>query len=216
MERYAVPGEFSRLAAAGRSAACWVGAFLAMALVLYKAGPVSAAGSGLQKGIIGSAAADFTLRDVEGHQVWLSDFKGKTVLLAFWATWCPPCKEELPLLQKIYEQHYKDLVILAVDDENPATIRDFLRAKHYSFTALVDSKRAVLREFAIHFIPTAIVINPDGIVTQEVTGWEGPQRLLEALRAAGFGNVPPGKKQPDRPRDGQHAIIAFSKQETNR
>ena len=103
------------------------------------------------------------------------------------------------------------LVILTVDDESPATIKDFLRAKHYSFRALVDSKRVVFREFAVHFIPTAIVINPDEIVTQVVTGWEGPQRLLNALRAAGFGNV-----LPANPGNLQRTIIAFSKQEMKR
>jgi len=217
MKRYRVPGEFSKPVAAGRSAACWLGAFVAIALVLLQVGPVSAQGSALQKSIIGSAAADFTLPDVEGHQVRLSDFRGKTVLLAFWATWCPPCKEELPTLQKLYEQYNdKDLVILTVDDEEPATIKDFLRAKHYSFRVLVDSKRAVFREFAVHFIPTAIFINPDEIVTQVLTGWAGPQRLLEALRAAGFGNVLPAPAQPANPGGLQRTIIAFSKQERNK
>ncbi len=216
MKRDRAPGEFSKPVAAGRSAACWVSVFLVLSLGLFRAAPAYAQGPALQKSIIGSAAADFTLRDVEGHQVQLSDFRGKTVLLAFWATWCPPCKEELPTLQKIYEQYQdKDLVILTVDDEEPATIKDFLRAKHYSLPALVDSNRAVFKEFAVHFIPTAIVISPDEIVTQVVTGWEGPQRLLEALRAAGFGNVVPAPAQPASPGNLQRTMIAFSKQETN-
>jgi peroxiredoxin len=217
MKRYRAPGEFSKPDAAGRSAASWVGVFVAVALVLLQAGPASAQRSALHKSIIDSAAVDFTLQDVEGRQVSLSDFKGRTVLLAFWATWCPPCKEELPTLQKIYKQYQdKDLVILTVDDERPATIKDFLRAKHYSFRALVDSKRAVFREFAVHFIPTAIVINPDEIVTQVITGWAGPQRLLDALRAAGFGNVLPAPAQPANPGNLQRTIIAFSKQEMKR
>ena len=216
MKRYRASGEFGKPVAAGRSAACWVGVFLALSLGLFQAVPASGQGPGVQKSIIGSASADFTLPDVEGRQIRLSDFRGKTVLLAFWATWCPPCKEELPTLQKIDEQNQnKDLVILTVDDEEPATIRDFLRAKHYSFPALVDSKREVFREFAVHFLPTAIVINPDDIVTQVVTGWEGPQRLLEALRAAGFGNVLPAPAQPANPGNLQRTMIAFSKQETN-
>jgi peroxiredoxin len=216
MKRYRVPKEFGRPAAVGCSTAFWPAAFVAIVLVLVQAKPVSAQRPGPQKSIIGSAAADFTLLDVEGREIRLSDFRGKTVLLAFWATWCPPCKEELPTLQKIDEQYQnKGLVILTVDDEEPATIKDFLRAMHYSFPALVDSKREVFREFAVHFIPTAIVINPDDIVTQVVTGWEGPQRLLEALRAAGFGNVLPAPAQPANPGNLQHTMIAFSKQETN-
>jgi len=216
MKRYRAPGEFSKPAAADRSAACWLGGFVAIALVLFQAGPISAQGPSLQESIIGSTAPDFTLRDVDGHQVRLSDFRGKTVLLAFWATWCPPCNEELPTLQKIYEHSQnKDLVILTVDDQAPATIRAFLRAKHYSFPVLVDSNRAVFTEFAVHFIPTAVVINPDGIISQVLTGWEGPQRLLDALRAAGFGNVLPAPVQPANPGNLQRTMIEFSKQETN-
>ena len=216
MNRYRALGEFGRPVAASRSAACWVGVFLALSLVLVNAGPASAQGSGEQRSVVGSAAADFTLPDVEGRQVRLSDFRGETVLLAFWATWCLPCKEELPTLQKIGEQYRdKGLVILTINDEAPATIRDFLSAKHYNFEALVDSSRTVFGEFAVHFIPTAVVINPDEIVTRVITGWEGPERLLEALRAAGLRNVPPAPAQPANPGNLQRTMIAFSKQEMN-
>lgn len=216
MNRYRAPGEFGRPVVAGRSSACRVSVFLVMTLVLFQAVPAFAQGPGVEKSIVGSAAEDFTLPDVEGHQVRLSDFRGKTVLLAFWATWCLPCKEELPALQKIGEQYRdKGLVILTINDEAPATIRDFLRTKHYNFEALVDSKRTVFREFAVHFIPTAVVINPDQIVTRVITGWEGPERLLEALRAAGLGNVPPTPAQPSNPGNLQRTMIATSKQETN-
>ncbi|HKT11264.1 MAG TPA: TlpA disulfide reductase family protein, partial [Terriglobia bacterium] len=139
MKRYKAPREFGK-PAAGRSTAFWPAAFVAMALVLFQARPVPAQRLARQNSIIGSAAADFALRDIEGHQVRLSDFRGKFVLLAFWATWCPPCKEELPTLQKLYEQYQdKGLVVLAVDDEEPATIKAFLSTNHYSFPAVVDS-----------------------------------------------------------------------------
>ncbi len=217
MKCSAVPGEFSRPAATVRYATWLAGLIFATSTVLFRAAQDPSDTATLRKSIIGTTPADFTLPDIEGQEVRLSDFRGKTVMLTFWATWCAPCNAELPTVQEIYEE-YRDngLVVLAVDDENQATVREFLRAKHYSFTALVDSKRTVFREFAIHYIPTAFVINPDGIVTQEVTGWEGPQRLLEALRAAGFGSVPPGKAQPASPGSMQRTLIAFGKQETNR
>lgn len=216
MKRYRAPGEFGRPVAVGKSSACWVSFFLVLAMMLFQAVPATAQGPGVEKSIVGSAAEDFTLPDVQGHQVRLSDFRGKTVLLAFWATWCLPCKEELPTLQKIGEQYRdKGLVILTINDEAPATIRDFLRAKHYNFEALVDSNRTVFKEFAVHFIPTAVVINPDEIVTRVMTGWEGPERLLEALRAAGLGDVPPAPAQPSNPGNLQRTMIAISEQETN-
>ena len=139
---------------------------------------------GINEDIVGASAGDFALKDVKGGRIRLSDFKGKTVLLSFWATWCPPCKKELPEIQKLYEQHKdaKDVVILAVDDENKAVIRNYLQENHYTFTALVDHKRTLFKEFAVRFIPTVIIINSRGTVTNEIVGWDGPQKLLAALK----------------------------------
>ena len=139
---------------------------------------------GVNESIVGAATGDFELKDVKGQQIRLSDFKGRTVVLSFWATWCPPCKKELPAIQKLYEQHKKakNVVILAVDDENKATIRNFMQEKHYTFTALLDRKRTLFKEFAVRFIPTVIIINGRGTVTDEIVGWNGPQKLLAALK----------------------------------
>jgi peroxiredoxin/outer membrane lipoprotein-sorting protein len=139
---------------------------------------------GVRESFAGASAGEFTLKDIEGKEVSLSDFRGKTVMLSFWATWCPPCKEELPALQKIHEQH-QDVVVLAVDDENKATIRNFLKEKQFGFTALVDRKRTLFKKFSIRFIPTVIVINNEGFITHEVVGWEGPEELLAAIGAGG-------------------------------
>lgn len=139
---------------------------------------------GVREGFAGAQAGNFTLPDIEGKQVSLSDFRGKTVLLSFWATWCPPCKAELPTIQKIYEQDKdKDVVVLAVDDESESTIRDFLKNKHFDFTALVDHKRTLFKKFAVHFIPTVLVINGEGIIVRQIVGWQGPQALLAAVKA---------------------------------
>jgi peroxiredoxin/outer membrane lipoprotein-sorting protein len=142
---------------------------------------------GLEEGYMGSTPENFTLPDAQGTKVSLSDFRGKTVLLSFWATWCPPCNEELPEFQKIYVQHKdkKDIVVLAVDDEEKATISKFMKDKHYDFTALVDRNRTLFKKFAVHFIPTVFVINGQGIIVRKVVGWEGPQDLLAALKASG-------------------------------
>jgi peroxiredoxin/outer membrane lipoprotein-sorting protein len=134
------------------------------------------------EGVKGTSAGDFTLKNVEGNQVSLSEFRGKTVLLNFWATWCSPCKRELPTLQKIFEER-KDVVILTVDDENEDTIRNFLKDNHYGFPALMDQERTLFKKFAVHFIPTAFVIDQEGVIVHEIVGWEGPQKLLAALPA---------------------------------
>jgi peroxiredoxin len=137
---------------------------------------------GKGEGVEGTSAGNFTLNDVEGNQVSLSDFRGKTVLLNFWATWCVPCKRELPTIQKIFEER-KDVVVLTVDDESEETIKNFLKDSHYGFPALMDQQRTLFKKFAVHFIPTALVIDQEGIIVHEIVGWEGPQKLLEALKA---------------------------------
>ncbi|MEJ2009953.1 MAG: redoxin domain-containing protein [Acidobacteriota bacterium] len=140
---------------------------------------------GLRESPVGSPAGDFTLPDTRGKQISLSEFRGKTVVLSFWATWCPPCKMELPTIQTIYEQGKgKNVVVLAVDDEDKATVRDFLKQKHYDFTALIDSKRTLFKRFAIHYIPTVFVINDQGIIVRRIEGWQGPQDLLAAVKAS--------------------------------
>lgn len=139
---------------------------------------------GVRESFTGAAAGNFTLKDVHGKTVSLRNFQGKTVLLSFWATWCPPCKEELPALEKISEQHH-NVVVLAVDDEPRAIIRNFLKDDQYGITELVDHKKKVFKKFAIHFIPTVIVINNEGLITHEVVGWEGPEELLAEIGAGG-------------------------------
>jgi peroxiredoxin/outer membrane lipoprotein-sorting protein len=136
------------------------------------------------QGVEGTSAGNFTLSDIEGNGVRLSDFRGKVVLLSFWATWCAPCKRELPVLQKIFEER-KDLEILTVDDESPANIRHFLQENHYDFPALIDQDRTLFKRFAVHFIPTVLVIDQEGVIVHEIVGWEGPQKLLAALDAVG-------------------------------
>jgi peroxiredoxin/outer membrane lipoprotein-sorting protein len=142
------------------------------------------------EGVKGTSAGNFTLNDVAGNQFSLSDFRGKTVLLNFWATWCMPCQRELPTLQRIFEER-KDVIVLTVDDENAAAIKNFLEDNHYGFPALIDPDRTLFKKFAVHFIPTVLVINREGVIVDEIVGWEGPQKLLAALKAAGIREAGP-------------------------
>ena len=139
---------------------------------------------GVPEDFVGSPAGDFTLPDVAGRQVSLSGFRGKTVVLSFWATWCTPCREELPTVEKIYEQYKgKNVVVLAVDDENQATVRSFLKDHHYDFTALVDRRRTLFKKFVVHYIPTVFVINGKGIIVRHIVGLESSEQLLDAVKA---------------------------------
>lgn len=136
------------------------------------------------EGLVGTSAGNFTVHDIDGNGVSLSDFRGKVVLLSFWATWCAPCKKELPVLQEIFGGR-KDVEVLTVDDEDPGIIRNFLQQNHYGLPALIDQDRTLFKKFAVHFIPTVLVIDREDVIVNEIVGWEGPQKLLAALDAAG-------------------------------
>lgn len=145
---------------------------------------------GVREGFAGAPASDFTLEDIGGRKVSLSHFRGKTVVLSFWATWCAPCRKELPTLQKIVEDR-KDVVVLTVDDEYRATIRNFLRDKDYGFTVLLDGKRTLFRKFAVHFIPTVFVIDSRGLIIREIVGWKGPEELMAVLKTVEHSDARP-------------------------
>jgi peroxiredoxin/outer membrane lipoprotein-sorting protein len=155
-----------------------------------KAHEVEALGiAGERVNLVGTPAEEFSLRDLNGDKVGLSDFRGKVVLLDFWATWCPPCREELPWINTIYrELKDKDLVVLAVSDEDRGTIRDFLKQHDFEFLTLVDPDRAVHKMFGVQIIPTVVIINRKGVVVADYVGTRSEQELLAALRSAGISN----------------------------
>jgi thiol-disulfide isomerase/thioredoxin len=122
----------------------------------------------------GLVAIDFQLQSIDGNQVALTDFRGKPVLLNFWATWCGPCDFEMPLLQGIYEEtkwQQEGLVILAVNlQESANVVQYYLAAKGYSFTVLLDVSGAVGNKYNIRGIPTTFFIDKDGIIKDMVVG----------------------------------------------
>jgi peroxiredoxin len=109
---------------------------------------------------------DFTLKDLEGNEVKLSSLKGKKVFLNFWATWCPPCKAEMPDIEKLY-QETKDsgLVILAINvDTDKKAAQDFIDANNYNFTVLWDENGEVSRLYQVTAIPTSYFIDTEGFL----------------------------------------------------
>ena len=135
----------------------------------------------------GDRVADFTFNDFSGQPHRLSDFSGQFVLLDFWATWCPPCREELPRINTLYHQlKGKDLVVLGVKDEDAGTIRGFLKKHDCELPTLVDSKRVVHKMYGVRAIPTLVIINRTGVVVADFVGERSEQELLAALRTAGI------------------------------
>lgn len=121
---------------------------------------------------IGNRAPDFELQTLDGEQVKLSDYRGSRVMLNFWATWCPPCRAEMPDMEKFYQD--KDVVILAVNltetESNMKVIEDFVEEYELSFPILLDEHIEVATLYMIQPIPTSYMIDSNGIVQNKAFG----------------------------------------------
>jgi thiol-disulfide isomerase/thioredoxin len=132
----------------------------------------------------GRAAPDFRLTTLDGRSVRLSDLQGKTVLVNFWATWCGPCRDEIPNIVQAYQQ-YKDkgFEVVAVDEqESPTIVRKFVDAYGMSFPVAMDASGQVGQTFrAGTAFPTSVWLNPDGVVSDVHYGPMTPQFLNDRL-----------------------------------
>jgi thiol-disulfide isomerase/thioredoxin len=117
-------------------------------------------------------AADFKLKDLNGKEVSLSNFKGKKIYLNFWATWCPPCKAEMPDIEKLYQEtKNSDLVILTINlGEDKQTVKSFMDENKYSFNVLLDSDQEVAIKYNIVSIPTSFFIDEKGTLISKKIG----------------------------------------------
>ncbi|SEB14126.1 Peroxiredoxin [Thalassobacillus cyri] len=118
----------------------------------------------------GEQAPDFELETVEGETLRLSDLQGKKVFLNFWATWCPPCKKEMPEMQKFYEEYGDEVEIVAVNATTTETsmdeVKKYLEQEGYTFQVPLDKKNQVSSEYQAITIPTTYFIGTDGVVQQ--------------------------------------------------
>lgn len=115
---------------------------------------------------------DFTLKDLNDNKVTLSELKGKKIYLNFWATWCPPCKAEMPDIEKLYQETKdSDLIILAINvGEDKKTVQDFIAKNNYNFTVLLDVKGEASQLYQVTGIPTSYFIDTEGYLDDGVTG----------------------------------------------
>lgn len=113
---------------------------------------------------VGLKAPDFELKNLAGETVRLSDFKGQKIMLNFWATWCPPCKKEMPDMQKFFELAKNDVVILAVNIDPEADVAGFAKKMDVHFPILLDEKDKVSSIYKILTIPTTYFIDEGGII----------------------------------------------------
>jgi peroxiredoxin len=145
-------------------------------LFVSRPGPASATVKPPQ---VGSPMSDFTLSDLSGKQVRLSDFRGRPVLINAWATWCPPCRAEMPDLHRLYQEHQEEgFVVLAINSgEEAGQVRQFIQQSGFTFPVLLDSGNNLLDALGIRNLPTSILIDRDGTVRAMQVGMLTPAAI---------------------------------------
>ncbi len=131
--------------------------------------------------------ADFTLTDVHGKPWTLKSLQGKVVLVNFWATWCPPCRKEMPDLETLYKR-FKDegLVVLAISDEDAGKVNPFLAKADVTYPVLLDPGRKVNELFQIEGIPKSFVYDRGGKLVSQAIDMRTRKQFLEMLGHAGL------------------------------
>jgi cytochrome c biogenesis protein CcmG/thiol:disulfide interchange protein DsbE len=187
----------------------WVGAFLVVAMVAgaiafynlngnfigKEVKPATIAETnakklGIERPERTTMAPDFALDDLTGKRVTLKEQRGKVVFLNFWATWCPPCIQEMPTMEKLHQDLGKDgLVILAINfQETPDHVKEFFREHNFTFTALLDRDGKVFELYQAWSLPMSAIVNKRGELVGKVMGyrdWHGEeaQQLFQELLA---------------------------------
>ena len=172
-------------------------AYIALAaVVLFAAAPFTASAQDQSEEIakttlvkVGDKAADFTVEMLDGKSVTLSKLKGKVVLVNFWATWCPPCREELKHVQKEIIDRFKgkDFVFLPISrGEKKETVEAFREKNGYTFAMGLDPKQSIFKLFASNYIPRNFLIGKDGKIIYLSVGYDEKEfkELISAIDKA--------------------------------
>jgi thiol-disulfide isomerase/thioredoxin len=142
---------------------------------------------------VGFQAPDFTLQTIMGDRITLIELQGTPVVLNFWASWCPPCRAEMPALQAIYEEYGGKVMVLGVNTSNQDARSDmlsFLEDARLSFPILEDIDGSVQQQYAIISLPTTFFINADGSITEVVVGGPMTEAGLRARIEALMEQIP--------------------------
>jgi peroxiredoxin len=170
--------------------------FCALCLLLYGLAVLTGCGTAT---VVGGPAPDFTLRNLADEDVRLSDFAGQIIVVSFWASWCGPCRLDMPQLQALYKRRAGEIMLLAVSQgERPADVAAFMNKEGYSFPVLLDPDLSAGTAYSVKAVPTTFVIDGQGMIKYKRRGILIPGELevvLSMLR----------RRPPDPPDNEQHS-----------
>ena len=175
-----------------RNSWVWVVVVLAIAIMLVSA-PYLAKRAGLarvraaQTDIRGKAAPEFSLESLQGNTIHLSDYRGKAVLLNFWATWCQPCKIEMPWfeeMQKQYGPQGLQVVGIAMDDASKEDITKFAKQMGVNYPILLGKEAVGDAYGGVQFLPSTFFIDRDGKITDRIFGLKSRSEIEDSIKQA--------------------------------
>lgn len=138
---------------------------------------------------VGYMAPPFTLKDAAGKEVSLADLRGQAVFLNFWASWCGPCRLEMPELERLQAELPPGTAILTVNvtaqESSPEVALGYLREHGYTFPVVLDPDGSVSNQYRVISLPTSLFLSPDGVVTARINGPLARSAMLGYLQAAG-------------------------------
>ena len=160
--------------------------------------------------VVGKAAPDFALTDLNDKPIKLSDYRGKVVFLNFWATWCAPCREEMPSMEVLFKNFEKDgLVILAVSIDRVTTTKDippFVKGMNLTFPVLIDSWGKTDKPYKRMGVPETFIIDQEGVIREIVIGPKDWTRIDNLKTLTTLLNVQPKTAQPSSNVPGMTAL----------
>lgn len=173
--------------ALGRRHAVFAGAIIIAAAIVFEAertaphGPAPAlAPDALEDGWAGKPAPDFALRTLDGRLMRLSHFRGKTVLVNFWATWCAPCRVEMPWLAEFYDRYRNrnfEIVGVAMDEGDHDKVAEFARDTHVGYTILLKDGAVAASYGGARFLPQSFFVGPDGHILAHMIGMRSKESI---------------------------------------
>lgn len=176
---------------------------LTVAVLAIAASPIETSFAQSVMPVSRGKAMEFELQDLDGNPVRLSQFRGHPVIVDFWATWCPPCRKQIPELRDLYTRYHKskglEIIGVACDTiqgDSTDAIGPFVKKFKINYPILVASE-PVVDSLGVDAIPTTLFIGPDGKLVQSVRGAGKPGELSETAKDLMSGSSPPGSKKVD-------------------